>query len=196
MSAIGDRYERRSRAFAAKIAATPTDRWTSPSPCEHWLARDVVAHIVEMHEIVLGRATDRNGSTSLAPSDFDPLTAFDGVRTRAAAVLADPTTPTELARAIDDELGIDLPQHGWDLAKATGQDPTIDAVDVAELWAAVSLFTPSQWSFMRTPGSFGPGIVVYGPEVAVPASAPLQDRLLGLLGRDPRWTPAGLGELD
>jgi hypothetical protein len=48
---------------------------------------------------------------------------------------------------------------------------------------------PTWWSFMRTPGKFGPGIVVYGPEVPVPADAPLQDRLLGLIGRDPHWTP-------
>lgn len=27
----------------------------------------------------------------------------------------------------------------------------------------------------------------YGPVVAVPADAPLQDRVLGLLGRDPHW---------
>jgi len=39
---------------------------------------------------------------------------------------------------------------------------------------------------MRTVGAFGPGIVVYGPVVEISADAPLQDRLLGLLGRDPR----------
>ena len=37
----------------------------------------------------------------------------------------------------------------------------------------------------RTPGAFGEGIEVYGPEVPVPADAPLQDRLLGLIGRQP-----------
>ena len=40
---------------------------------------------------------------------------------------------------------------------------------------------------MRIPGAYGPGIVVFGPEVKVPEDAPLQDRLLGLLGRDPAW---------
>lgn len=37
----------------------------------------------------------------------------------------------------------------------------------------------------RTPGAFGPGIEVYGAEVPVPPDAPLQDRLLGYVGRDP-----------
>jgi hypothetical protein len=37
----------------------------------------------------------------------------------------------------------------------------------------------------RTPGAFGEGVEVFGPEVKVPADAPLQDRLLGLIGRRP-----------
>jgi hypothetical protein len=41
---------------------------------------------------------------------------------------------------------------------------------------------------MRTPDFFGPGIVVFGPEVPVAEDAPLQDRLLGKVGRDPAWS--------
>jgi hypothetical protein len=37
----------------------------------------------------------------------------------------------------------------------------------------------------RTPGAFGEGIEVFGPEVEVSVDAPLQDRLLGLIGRQP-----------
>jgi hypothetical protein len=40
----------------------------------------------------------------------------------------------------------------------------------------------------RTPGAFGPGVEVFGPEFEVPEDAPLQDRLLGLIGRDPGWS--------
>jgi hypothetical protein len=40
----------------------------------------------------------------------------------------------------------------------------------------------------RTPGAFGPGIEVFGPAMPVPADAALQDRLLGLIGRDPNWS--------
>ena len=36
--------------------------------------------------------------------------------------------------------------------------------------------------------AFARKVAVFGPAVPVPANAPLQDRLLGLLGRDPRWS--------
>jgi hypothetical protein len=43
--------------------------------------------------------------------------------------------------------------HGWDLANATGQDPTIDprvAVAVYEFWAPIPLDP------LRAAGAFGP----------------------------------------
>jgi uncharacterized protein (TIGR03086 family) len=189
VSEIVDRYRRRADAFEATIVGAPPDRWASPSPCERWLARDVVAHVVEMHEIVLRPRPGRVEPTRAAPPGFDPAAAFGEARAEAERVLDDSTTTPELAKEIDEVLSVDLPQHRWDLAKATGQDPTMDPSDVEVLWAVLSTFTPRQWELMRTPGTFGPGIVVYGAEVAIPEDAPLQDRLLGLLGRDPGWTP-------
>ncbi|GAA3391354.1 TIGR03086 family metal-binding protein [Cryptosporangium minutisporangium] len=72
----------------------------------------------------------------------------------------------------------ELVVHGWDLARATGQSPRWDDDVVQAVYEGVAA-TADQ----------GREMGVYGPEVPVPADAPVLDRLLGLTGRDPRWTP-------
>jgi hypothetical protein len=91
---------------------------------------------------------------------------------------------------VDQVPSADMVMHGWDLARATGQDDTIDPAEVEGMWTGLSAMPPEFLEQLRTPGAFGPGVEVFGPEVTVPEDAPLQDRLLGMIGRDPAWTPA------
>ena len=63
--------------------------------------------------------------------------------------------------------------HSWDLARATGQTAEIDP-DVAQVIHDFYRRIPMER--MRATG-------VYGPEVDVPETAPIQQRLLGFLGR-------------
>jgi uncharacterized protein (TIGR03086 family) len=198
MSEIAVRYRRRADAFERKIAAVRPDQWSNQSPCEHWSARDVVDHIVSMHGYML-RPLDRDLSPAPSVRD-DPLGAFKAARADVEAVLADPAltgvecdTPNgrmTVARQIDEVVSDDLPQHGWDLAKATGQDDTIDPEDVERLWASTTAIPAELMERYRTPGAFAPGVEVFGPEVEIPEDAPLQHRLLGLIGRDPAWDHA------
>jgi uncharacterized protein (TIGR03086 family) len=191
MNEIADRYRRHADAFEAKVAAVRSDQWANPSPCEKWDARDVVDHIVAMHGYML-----RPIGRSLPPGESDPLTDFRAARAVVEEVLADPElagqevdTPTgrmTMADQIDRVVSDDLVLHGWDLARATGQDEAMDPADVERLWASTSAIPPELMEKYRTPDAFGPGVEVFGPEVAVPEDAPLQDRLLGLIGRDPR----------
>ncbi|MFI7706494.1 TIGR03086 family metal-binding protein [Nonomuraea sp. NPDC049480] len=73
---------------------------------------------------------------------------------------------------------VDMVVHGWDLARATGQEyePDPDAV------ARALRFTDQMVEMGRQRGAFG-------PPVSVPDNAPPFDRLLGTVGRDPAWTP-------
>lgn len=189
MNAIADRYRRRADAFESKVASVRTGQWENRSPCEEWNAREVVKHIVDMHGVMLrpfGR--DLGPAPSLAE---DPLAAFKAARADVETILADPAlaateqdTPMGKVTAeqhIDQVVSADMVVHDWDLARATGQDDTIDPDEVARMWPSAQSI-PEE---MRIPGAFGPGIVVFGPEVKVPEDAPLQDRLLGLMGRDP-----------
>jgi hypothetical protein len=115
------------------------------------------------------------------PDTEDPAAAFSAVRAVVEQILDDPRTPSDLATYLDLSISLDLPQHGWDLAKATMQDPTMDPEEVEFLWQSLSE-APAVWDWQRRNGW-------YAAPVDVPNDAPLQDRVLGQLGRDPYWTP-------
>jgi uncharacterized protein (TIGR03086 family) len=181
MTEIADRYRQRADAFAALIANTAPERWDDPSPCEGWRARDIVAHIVAHSTKEL---REREG-VQIAPSVAaagDPAVAFRAIREAVERMLDDPATPTDVARYLDEALSVDLPQHWWDLAVATGQDATMDAQEIEFLWAVLSPASPAFWKWQVDNGH-------YAPAVFVPEDAPLQDRVLGLIGRDPHGTP-------
>jgi uncharacterized protein (TIGR03086 family) len=196
MSAVADRYRRHADAFGRKVAAVRSDQWSNQSPCEAWNARDVVDHIVVMHGVML-RPIGRDLSPAPSVSD-DPRGAFEAARADVEAVLDDPglaatecDTPNgrmTLEQQIDEVISDDLVLHGWDLARATGQDDAMEPEDVERQWSITTAIPPELMEKYRTPGAFGPGIEVFGREVEVPEDAPLQDRLLGVIGRDPGWS--------
>lgn len=67
--------------------------------------------------------------------------------------------------------------HGWDLARATGQDYEPDPASAEALLPFVSGFDPG-----GTPGLFGPAL-------DVSEDSPVFDQVLARAGRDPRWSP-------
>jgi uncharacterized protein (TIGR03086 family) len=189
------RYHRHADEFERKVAAVRPEQWSNQSPCEKWDARAVVDHIVIMHAAML-RPAGRELSPAPSVAE-DPLSAFQAARADVEAVLDDPDQAADecdtpagkmtIGQHIDQVVSDDLVLHGWDVARATGQDDTIDPADLERLWAITTAIPDDLMRKYRTPGAFGPGIEVYGPEVDVPESAPLQHRLLGLFGRDPHW---------
>lgn len=182
MSEIADRYRRLAQAFADKIAAVPADGWTAPTPCPDWSARDLVGHVVTTQGMFLGFIGQELGDIPSAKDD--PAAAWDAARARVQASLDDPATagtefesffgPTTFAEAVNRFLCFDLVVHGWDLARATGQDEAIAAEDVARVREQAEAFGPA----MRSPGAMG-------PEVEAPEGADDQARLLAFLGRRP-----------
>jgi uncharacterized protein (TIGR03086 family) len=180
MSEIADRYRRLSDAFAVTIAGVPDDRWSSASPCEDWDAREVVGHVVGTQGMFLGFIGEEMGE--IPSVDDDPAAAWDAARARVQSALDDPARAdaefdgffgrTSLAAAVDRFLASDLVIHRWDLARATGQDETIDPDDAERVLAGAQAFGDA----FRSPG-------VCGPEVPVAADADIQTRVLGFYGR-------------
>ena len=78
------------------------------------------------------------------------------------------------AEAVDRFVSSDLVVHGWDLARATGQDETIDADEAERVLEGAHGFGDA----FRSPQ-------VAGPEVSVPADADVQTRLIAFYGRTP-----------
>lgn len=65
--------------------------------------------------------------------------------------------------------------HAWDLAKSTGQDASIDSDVAALLWDFYNSFPLEVYR----------GYGAFGPVVSIPESAPVADRVLGLIGFQP-----------
>lgn len=182
MSEVTTRYAKLADSFEQKLAAVDAAAWSNPSPCDGWDARGVVSHVLDVHTNMCNLVERER---TAAPSvDEDPAAAFAAARADLEAVLADPAQAdheydgafgrTTVANTIDMFLCFDLAVHNWDLARATGLDETIDPVEVERVWAAAHTFGPA----IRSEG-------ICGPEVAVAEDAPLQDRLIGYLGRQP-----------
>lgn len=87
------------------------------------------------------------------------------------------TTPLPASVVGDMVLG-EFVLHGWDLARASGQDLHCPPETALAVHASAV-----------TMGEQARSMGVYGPLVEVPAGAPALDRALGAAGRDPAWRP-------
>jgi uncharacterized protein (TIGR03086 family) len=181
MSDIAERYERITGQFTERVRAVPADAWENPSPCEGWTARDIVGHLTEW---IPGFFGSQGLEFPEIPSvQDDPVGAWETVQATLAKALADPPTASRqvetpfmkqsLAETVDMIVIGDVFTHTWDLARATGQDETLDGDQAERMMAAMGSMPEEA---LRADGMFGPA-------VDVPADADTQTRLLGYLGR-------------
>jgi uncharacterized protein (TIGR03086 family) len=179
-----DDHRHVAREFTETVEGTAAAAWDAPAPPAGWLARDVVRHLVEWLPAFLERSTGI--VLPAGPSvDDDPVGAWrthaDGVQ----AILDDPATadrqhdfphigPMALGDAIAMIYTPDVFLHRWDLARATGQDETLDPQRCA---AMLEGMLPMD-DLLRQSGQ-------YGPRVEVPDDADAQTKLLAFIGRTP-----------
>jgi uncharacterized protein (TIGR03086 family) len=185
MTEISDRYRRRAAAFADKVAAVPPDGWDAQTPCDDWSARELVEHVVSTQGMFLGFVGQEVGDVPAVTDD--PVGAWTTTSAVIQARLDDPEGaatefdglggPTTFESAVDRFLSFDLVVHGWDLARATGQDETIEPDEVVQAFAAVRAIEAAFGERMRSAGSFG-------PEVETAADATEQEKLLAFVGRE------------
>lgn len=177
-----DSFRETNAAFAARVHAADPERWDDPAPCEGWVARDVVRHLVEWLPAFL----ENGAGVRLAkgPSvDEDPVAAWDFFAAQVQALLDDPATATKtytgppgthpLDRAVDQFFVSDVFLHTWDLARATGQDETLDPERCEAMLAGME-----PWDeVLRSSGH-------YGPRQPVADDADPTTKLMAFIGRE------------
>lgn len=184
--APAQRHRRIAQRFGSAVAGVAPGDWEASSPVAGWTARDVVDHLIEWSRGFL--ASGVGVELPAGPSvTVDPAGAWaahaaavqDLVDEPGDRVLSNPHTgEVPLAEAIDRFYTTDVLLHTWDLARATRQDDKLDEAECADLLASMEPLD----QVLRDSGH-------YGPRVPVPDDAPVQQRLLGFIGRDPEWRP-------
>ena len=184
MSEIAQRYRKVADQMTERVLAVPADAWDNPSPCEGWVARDIIRHMVEWIPGFLKSGADIDVPTG--PSvDEDPVAAWQVLNSGIQRLLDDPQTAVaqfnhpragrhSLEEAISMFFSGDVLIHTWDLARATGGDETLDGDEVHRMLVGIEPYD----EMLRSSGQ-------YGPRVEVPSNADEQTRLVAFMGRQP-----------
>ena len=187
MNNIAELHRRALDATRGRVAAIESSQMAWATPNDDWDVRALLNHVISGNlwaaELAAGATIEQVGDR--LDGDIigdDPLSAYDRSAEAAAAAFEAPGA-LEAPCAVSygpvpgsvyaEHRFIDVLIHGWDLAKATGQDTRIDPTLTA---ASLKVLAP-QIDVLQASGAFGTPIQV-GPD------ADPQTRLLGLLGRN------------
>ena len=179
--------ERAVQATGKVVAGTSKEQMDDATPCTEWSVRDLLNHMIASYEAVaVGGGGEPSGTGATDFTAGDHVAAYEAASARAIDALAAPgalektfkmpwgDTPGQVLLGL---MIADTAVHGWDLAKATGQETPVEP-DVAE---AVFGSTTG----MLEPQGKPPRGGSFAAPVDVPGDAPVHDRMLAYLGRRP-----------
>lgn len=186
-----ERVTRRAKEVASGVTQ---DQATDATPCSQWSVLDLFNHLIGGLEFTAGCITGNvpdirpNEAESSFQGETDVavlIRAYHVAVDRALALAAGPGALERTAMTPFGEMAVarimtgtvmDQLVHCWDLARATGQDTTLDSEMVE--FAYVMLVSGGFADMGRQAGFIG-------PEVTVPDSASTQDKMIGYMGRQP-----------
>jgi uncharacterized protein (TIGR03086 family) len=184
---LPDLHRRALDATARIVAGIGADQWDDDTPCDGQSVRQLLTHVVAGNlwtgELMAGKTIDEVGDALEGDVlGADPAAAYDrsaevaaaafeapGAMERPAAVSYGPVPGEVYAR----HRFFDVLVHGWDLAKGTGQDTTLDPVLVEACREAIA---PDLEAFR--------GAGALGSPLAVAEDADAQTRFLAEIGRE------------
>jgi uncharacterized protein (TIGR03086 family) len=187
---VGELHERTVGEWTRIVAGLDASQWGRATPCTDWSVRDLVNHVVGeelwtaplVQGATLEEVGDRFDGDVLGD---DPMaTARTAAEEAVAAVSEQAPSGGTVHLSYGEEqldeyvrqLAADHLVHGWDLARATGQDATLDP----ELVEEVAGWFADREELYRSAGVVGPRVADGGPDS--------QSKLIAASGRDPGWS--------
>ena len=186
-----------AREMARLVNAVRDDQLGDPTPCPKYTLGDLLQHVRGLAEAftVAGRKEQPTGGSqpppqgdaSLLPADWrEQITDWLG---RLADAWSDPAAWEGTAwiagfEAPASAVGLtaanELVVHGWDVARASGQEIRLDDAALAPSREFVAM--------MSGPGSAEARGDAFGPALPVPDGASTLDEVIAGNGRDPAWS--------
>ncbi|MFL6145493.1 MAG: TIGR03086 family metal-binding protein [Labedaea sp.] len=184
--------EKAARGAVEIARNVKADQLALPTPCHDWDVRTLANHLVFWTAFRSEVAARKQTPPSGGENDIDYVTedwaaVFERQLSKAVAAWAEPG-------AWDGETGLaggsspapvigrmmigELVVHGWDLARATGQDLGCDGDLADTVHESVAMFAEQ-----------GREYNIFGEPVEVPDTASVLAKALALSGRDPNWSP-------
>ena len=182
-------YQGAAQALISTFGAVNENQLSSSTPCTEWTVKNLLHHNLSVQRFLHSTLTGGNmdmGEMFQVDGDLPPEGAEAALKSITEQVIT-AANGMDLSTVLGTPFGdmpaghfmmipmVDLVVHRWDLASATGQNSTIDT-GLAE--ACIGVLGPDALEGGRQMGAFG-------PEVAIPSTGSLQERLLGSVGRTP-----------
>jgi uncharacterized protein (TIGR03086 family) len=172
------------------LANVRPDQLDDPTPCVSWDVRRLVNHIVGgSHWFAIttnaGAAPEVDTTEDTDYTQGDVLASYDEGIAASLAAFESPGAQEKMVRLPFGEIPgamfmgvatVDQFTHGWDLAKATGQDTDLAPEMAEQLLAQCRVVITDQFR-----GEDGQAL--FGAEVEAPDGASAADRLAAFLGR-------------
>jgi uncharacterized protein (TIGR03086 family) len=173
-------YDTVADDFGRVLAGVRPEQWDLPTPCDEWTTRQLACHVIETHRRALSILYHSPFDEVLANEDL--LEAWGRATSNVRDARDDPARGSQVVVGLGSDqrfsvlveglLTFDTLSHTWDLARASGQDETLNGGAIAFAHDALGPVSDA----LRGRGGYGPAL-----EPAIDASA--QTRFLNFTGR-------------
>lgn len=187
MQPDADQLAEAAAATEQVLVAITAAEWELPTPCSDWTVRELVRHVVSGNQVFADALGGDSGTTPDTVAESSADAELVSAYRQSTAVLLDAfRRPGVLEQMVTVPFGTvpapvalhlritELLVHGWDLARATGQQGATFPAGLAEQELSFSRAALADMPADRRP---------FGPAQPVADDAPAIDRLAAQLGR-------------